>query len=75
MGILANIETMDCPKCGKPTIKFIRKTGTTGMACIKEGFNFIGIEIDPDYCKIAEARINHLPQRLDNILKVTENAS
>jgi len=44
-------------------------TGTTGMACIKEGFNFIGIEIDPDYCKIAEARINHLPQRLDNIIR------
>jgi DNA modification methylase len=33
-------------------------SGTTGIACKKEGFDFIGIELDEDYCKIAEARIN-----------------
>jgi len=44
-------------------------SGTTGMACKKEGFKFIGIEKNPDYCKIAMARINYLPKRLDNILK------
>ena len=33
-------------------------SGTTGVACKKIGRNFIGIEIDPDYCKIAQARIN-----------------
>ncbi len=32
-------------------------SGTTGMACKKEGFRFIGIELDKKYCKIAEARI------------------
>jgi len=32
-------------------------SGTTGMACVKEDFNFIGIEMDKEYCKIAEARI------------------
>lgn len=32
-------------------------SGTTGMACMKEGFNFIGIEKEEEYCKIAEARI------------------
>ena len=33
-------------------------SGSTGKACVLEGFDFIGIELDPEYCKIAEARIN-----------------
>ena len=33
-------------------------SGTTAMAAKKTGRNFIGIEQDKDYCKIAEARIN-----------------
>ena len=32
-------------------------SGTTGVACKKLGRNFIGIEIDPEYVKIAESRI------------------
>lgn len=32
-------------------------SGTTGVACKLEGFNFVGIEQDAEYCKIAEARI------------------
>ena len=32
-------------------------SGTTGIACKKENFNFIGIELDKDYFKIAKARI------------------
>jgi site-specific DNA-methyltransferase (adenine-specific) len=32
-------------------------TGTTGIACLKQGFRFIGIEIDEIYCKIAEHRL------------------
>jgi DNA modification methylase len=32
-------------------------SGTTGVACVQTGRNFIGIEIDPDYFKIAERRI------------------
>jgi len=32
-------------------------SGSTGVACKLEGFNFIGIEREKDYCKIAEARI------------------
>jgi DNA modification methylase len=35
-------------------------SGTTACACIKEGMNYIGIERDEDYCKIAEARIKGL---------------
>ena len=32
-------------------------SGTTGIACKLEGFGFIGIEREEEYCKIAEARI------------------
>jgi DNA modification methylase len=32
-------------------------SGTTGVACVQTGRNFIGIEIDEDYFKIAEQRI------------------
>ncbi len=44
-------------------------SGTTAMACKKEGFNYIGIEQDADYCKIAEARIKAIPNqtKLDDL--------
>jgi DNA modification methylase len=32
-------------------------SGTTGVACVKEGRKFIGIELDPDYFDIACKRI------------------
>ena len=32
-------------------------SGTTGIACIQMGRNFIGIEIDPGYFEIAKTRI------------------
>ena len=33
-------------------------SGSTGIAARLEGFNFIGMEMDEEYIKIAEARIN-----------------
>jgi site-specific DNA-methyltransferase (adenine-specific) len=33
-------------------------SGTTGIAAKLEGFDFIGIEKEAEYIKIAEARIN-----------------
>jgi len=35
-------------------------SGTTGIACRKEGFDFIGIELDEGYFEIAKARIEKL---------------
>lgn len=32
-------------------------SGTTGCAAVLEGFDFIGLEREPEYVKIAEARI------------------
>lgn len=50
-------ETVLDPFCG---------SGTTGVACMQTGRNFIGIELDAGYCEIARRRIaeaaNHLFQ-------------
>lgn len=35
-------------------------SGTTGMASLLGGWNFLGIEKDPEYAKIAEARISYV---------------
>ncbi len=34
-------------------------SGSTGKAAMREGFQFVGIEMDPEYLAIAEARIKH----------------
>jgi DNA modification methylase len=36
-------------------------SGTTGVACLNTGRNFIGIEKDPNYFAIAERRIRECP--------------
>jgi site-specific DNA-methyltransferase (adenine-specific) len=39
-------------------------SGTTGIACIREGMKFIGIEKSPEYFEIAKARLeNELKQK------------
>jgi modification methylase len=40
-------------------------SGTTGVACVRTGRRFIGIEIDPTYFAIAERRIAEAQQQLD----------
>mgnify|MGYP005822586505 FL=1 len=32
-------------------------SGTTAVAAVLEGYDVIGIELDPDYARIAEARV------------------
>jgi len=39
-------------------------SGTTGVACKLLKRNFIGIELSEEYVKIAEARINGIPNTL-----------
>ena len=42
-------------------------SGTTGVACKLDGFQFVGLEQDPEYCKIAQARIdNYFEKHNDN---------
>jgi site-specific DNA-methyltransferase (adenine-specific) len=35
-------------------------SGTTGAACGRLGFEFVGIELDPKYYDIAKARFEHM---------------
>lgn len=42
---------------GETVLDFTMGSGTTGVACMMEGRNFIGIELDPGYFKIASKRI------------------
>ncbi len=34
-------------------------SGSTGKACMREGFNFLGMDMDPEYIEISRARIEH----------------
>jgi DNA modification methylase len=45
-------------------------SGTTAVACKQLKRNFIGIEINPEYCEIAKKRLNNLPKRLDMFKEV-----
>jgi DNA modification methylase len=43
-------------------------SGTTGVACVKTGRKFIGIELDPAYCEIAKQRIEKaIAERAGNL--------
>ena len=41
-------------------------SGTTACAAVLEGFDYIGIEMTPDYADIAEARIAHYSKEETN---------
>ena len=43
---------------GDLVMDFAMGSGTTGLACVNLNRNFIGIELDKEYFKMAEARIN-----------------
>lgn len=47
-------------------------SGTTGIACKLEGFNFVGMEQDAEYSKIAESRINNYKEEKEKPLTIIE---
>lgn len=47
-------------------------SGTTGVACKLEGFQFIGLEQDAEYCKIAQARIDNYIEEIIKKPKIQE---
>ena len=47
----------DMTKPGDTILDPFMGSGTTGVACVQTGRNFIGIEIDAGYCEIARKRI------------------
>jgi DNA modification methylase len=49
---------------GDTVLDFTMGSGTTGVACVLTGREFIGIELDPEYFKIAQKRIADTPEPL-----------
>jgi site-specific DNA-methyltransferase (adenine-specific) len=54
MEYLINMVTRE----GQTVLDPFAGSGSTGVACKNLNRNFIGIELDPEYFKIAEKRIN-----------------
>ncbi len=49
---------------GETVLDAYTGSGSTGVACVQTGRNFIGIEIDPNYYAIAEKRIKQAQQQM-----------
>jgi len=54
--LMTYLTKLITPPNGKVLDPFMG-SGSTGMACAMEGFDFVGIDMDPDYVEISEARI------------------
>jgi site-specific DNA-methyltransferase (adenine-specific) len=48
-------------------------SGTTGVACKVEGFKYVGIELDAEYCKISEARIEGWEEEIEMPETIQQN--
>jgi len=48
---------------GETVLDFTMGSGTTGVACLNTGRDFIGIELDSDYFQIAKQRISDQPKQ------------
>ena len=59
ISVMSWLVRLVTPKAGICLDPFMG-SGTTGVACKKLGIDFIGIEREAEYCKIAEARIGAL---------------
>jgi DNA modification methylase len=60
LGFLPNARTILDPFMG---------SGTTGVACVKQGRKFIGIELDPNYFEIACERIRDAYRQPDMFIE------
>ena len=62
---------------GGTVLDLFNGSGSTGMAAKECGFDYIGIEMDPEYCKISEARIeawnNKEEKPKSNQLSITDD--
>jgi len=58
LSLMRYLVRLVTPKGGKVLDPFMG-SGSTGCASILEGFNFVGIDITPEYVAIAQKRINH----------------
>lgn len=57
-------ELVSATRAGGTVLDPFMGSGTTGVACVQTGRNFIGIEIEPKYYDIARQRIEAAQQQL-----------
>jgi len=48
-------------------------SGTTAVACKRLDRQYIGFEINPEYCNIAQKRIDNVPEHLEQWITITNN--
>lgn len=58
LALMQWLARLVCPPGGLILDPFMG-SGSTGVACVREGFNFVGMELDADYARAAQARIQH----------------
>ena len=61
ISLMRYLVTMITPP-GGIVLDMFAGSGTTGVACIESGFNYILVEQDSDYCEIARARLAYATQ-------------
>ena len=59
---------------GDTVLDMFLGSGTTAIACINTGRNFIGIEKEEKYCRIAEERIHALISPAQNTMEICHTA-
>ncbi len=59
LGLMRHLVRLVAGKPGNVVLDPFMGSGTTGLACLHEGFAFIGIERDPEYAALAQARLAH----------------
>lgn len=71
--LFAFLLSMFCPEGGVVLDPFCG-SGTTGVAAKQQGFEFIGVELNPEYAEIARARIDGVKQEKQLALASVVNA-
>jgi len=74
MEIIERMVKASCPPGGLVCEPFAG-SGTTIEACIRTGRHYLAFEINPDYCKIIEERINHTKAEMMKALPFNQNNS
>ena len=57
---------------GNTVLDFTMGSGSTGVACVNTGRNFIGIELDQGYFEIAQKRIEEAEKRLNREKRIED---
>ena len=64
---------LDCSGDNDTILDPFMGSGTTGVACVETGRNFIGIEIDADYFAIAQRRIADAQSRMNGTARKVDS--